>query len=143
MKKEKLQQINREEINSIQLTEEQEIYKENIIDHYKYPRNKFELNNYSIRHKETNPLCGDEITLYLHIEKGKIKEASFTGRGCAISQASISMLTEKLKNMPIADAKTLNKEDILNMLGIPISFIRMKCALLSLRVLNKEIEALK
>lgn len=143
MRKEELQQIDRNEISSTLLTEEQEIYKENIIDYYKHPRNKFELKGYTHQHREINPLCGDDITLYLHIEKGKITEASFTGKGCAISQASISMLTEKIKDMPLKEAKALKKEDILQMLGIPISFVRMKCALLSLKVLTKEVEEIQ
>ena len=136
----KLQQIDRNEITSSPLTEEQEIYKENIIDHYKHPTNKSELQNYTHKHREINPLCGDDITLYLKVNKGKITEASFMGKGCAISQASISMLTEKIKDMPLSEAKNLKKEDILHMLGIPISFVRMKCALLSLKVLQKEVE---
>lgn len=140
MKKEELDKIDRNEISSSVLTEEQEMYKENIIDYYKHPRNKGELQIYTSKHREVNPLCGDDITLYLKIEKGKIQEASFIGKGCAISQASISMLTEKIQGMSLKEAKKMQREDIQNMLGIPISFVRMKCALLSLKVLSKEIE---
>ncbi|MDP3728724.1 MAG: SUF system NifU family Fe-S cluster assembly protein [bacterium] len=143
MKKEELDKIDRNEISSTTLTEEQEMYKDNIIDYYKHPRNKCELKDYTHKRREINPLCGDDITLYLKIEKGKIKEASFIGKGCAISQASISLLTEKIKDMPIKNAKKLQKEDILEILGIPISFVRMKCALLSLKVLSKELEEIK
>lgn len=132
--------INRNEINENPLTEEQEIYKENIIDYYKNPRNKEELKNYTAKQRELNPLCGDEITLYLKIEKGKIISATFIGKGCAISQASISMLTEKIKGMTVTEAKKVRKEDIFTMLGIPISFVRMKCALLSLKTLTKSLE---
>lgn len=132
--------IDKSEISSGTLTEEQEIYKENIIDYYKNPRNKKELTSYSHIHREINPLCGDDITLYLKVEKGTIKEAAFTGKGCAISQASISMLTEKIENISLKEAKKLKKEDILKMLGIPISFVRMKCALLSLKTLSKTLE---
>lgn len=143
MRKEELDKIDRNEITSVLLTEEQEMYKENIIDYYKHPRNKAELKDYTHKHREINPLCGDDITLYLKVEKGKIKNASFTGKGCAISQASISLLTEKIKDMPLKEAKKIQKEDITNMLGIPISFVRMKCALLSLKVLSKELEETK
>lgn len=138
--KEEAKQINRNEISSSELTEEQEMYKENIIDYYKHPRNKEELKDYTYKHRELNPICGDEIVLYLKVEKGKIKKATYTGKGCAISQASISMLTEKLKDMPVKEAKSLKKEDIFEMLGIPISFVRTKCALLSLKTLTKSIE---
>ena len=141
--KEQAASIDRNEIASTELTEEQEMYKENIIDYYKHPRNKEELKDFTCKHKELNPICGDEITLYLKIEKGKIKKASYTGKGCAISQASISMLTEKLKDMPIKDAKELKKEDIFDMLGIPISFVRTKCALLSLKTVSKSLEEQK
>ena len=141
--KEQAGSIDRNEIASTELTEEQEMYKENIIDYYKHPRNKEELKDFSCKHKEFNPICGDEITLYLKIEKGRIKKASYIGKGCAISQASISMLTEKLKDMPIKDAKELKKEDIFDMLGIPISFVRTKCALLSLKTVSKSLEEQK
>lgn len=138
--KEQAASIDRNEIASSELTEEQELYKENIIDYYKHPRNKEEMKEYNCKEREINPLCGDEITLYLIIDKGKIKKATYTGKGCAISQASISMLTEKLKDMPITEAKKLKKEDIFAMLGIPISFVRTKCALLSLKTLTKSLE---
>ena len=135
-----MKNIDRNEITSVELTEDQDIYKENIIDYYKNPRNKGKLKDYNYKHKEINPLCGDEITLYIKVNKDKISEVNFMGKGCAISQASISMLTEKLKDMSTTEAKKLKKEDILKMLGIPISFVRMKCALLSLKTLTKSLE---
>ena len=141
--KEQAATIDRNEISSSELTEEQEMYKENIIDYYKHPRNKEELKDCTCKQREINPICGDEITLYMKVEKGIIKKASYTGKGCAISQASISMLTEKLKDMPIQEAKELKKEDIFEMLGIPISFVRTKCALLSLKTLSKSLEETK
>ncbi len=141
--KEQAASIDRNEISSTELTEEQEIYKENIIDYYKHPRNKKELEKCTCKQKEINPICGDEITIYLKINKGKISQATYTGKGCAISQASISMLTEKLKDMPVAEAEKIQKEDIFSMLGIPISFVRMKCALLSLKTLSKSLEKTK
>jgi nitrogen fixation NifU-like protein len=124
------------------LTNDEEIYKENILDYYKHPRNKKELNTNTKAH-DKNILCGDEITIYLKIKNNKILEATFTGNGCAISQASASMLTEKLKGLTLKQAKAISKEDILKMLGIPLSFIRTKCALLSLKVLNKALEESK
>lgn len=122
------------------MNDEEEIYKENILDHYKNPRNKKELKKYTIKHKETNIICGDEITIYIQIEKNKIKDITFTGNGCAISQASISMLTEKIKGMSIKEVKQLTKDDILKMLGISLSFVRIKCALLSLKTVLRGLE---
>ncbi|MEK6900451.1 MAG: SufS family cysteine desulfurase, partial [Nanoarchaeota archaeon] len=81
----------------IALTEEEELCKENIIDHYKYPKNKGEMEGYTFKQKQVNPLCGDQITIYLRSEEGKISDATFTGSGCAISQASVSMLLERIK----------------------------------------------
>ena len=83
-----------------------------------------------------NPTCGDEITVYLDIENDVIKEATFSGHGCAISQASISMLTEKLKGMKLEEVKKLNKDDVYSLLGIPISINRIKCAILSLKTVQ-------
>ncbi len=121
-------------------TEEEELYKENIIDHYKNPRNKRKMDDCAIEHKELNPLCGDEITVFIDVDKEKVIDASFQGQGCAISQASISMLTDKLKGMSITEAQTLQREDILEMLGIPVGPVRMKCALLSLKTVVRGIE---
>jgi len=114
----------------------EELYRENILDHYKNPRNKGKLSN-AVEQKEINPLCGDEITIYLTIGSDKINKIKFEGHGCAVSQASISMLTEKVQGMPIEEAKKLTADDIIEMLGIPISHTRMKCALLSLKTLQK------
>lgn len=122
------------------LLEEEEIYKENIIDHYKHPHNKRILAHPTIMHRELNPICGDEITIYLRIQNDVVSEVAFQGHGCAISQAAISMLTDKLKSMPLAEVRKITKEDILTILGIPISIVRMKCALLSLKAVHEGIK---
>ena len=119
---------------------DEEIYQENIIDHYRNPHNKREIEGCPVKHKESNSLCGDEITVFINIEDGKVVDASFQGHGCAISQASISMLTDKLKGMGVEEAKSLTKEDVLKMLGIPVGPVRMKCALLSLKTVVRGIE---
>ncbi|MBT4150757.1 SUF system NifU family Fe-S cluster assembly protein [Candidatus Woesearchaeota archaeon] len=113
----------------------QEIYKENIIDHYKHPHNKGKI-DHNKTHRELNTSCGDELTIYLNIKNNIIENISFEGHGCAISQASVSMLTDKLKGMTIEETLKLNKDDILELLGIPISIVRMKCALLSLKTVQ-------
>lgn len=118
----------------------EEIYKENIIDHYKNPRNKKELVRSTVRHRESNPVCGDEITIFIAVRDNIIEEISFMGNGCAISQASISMLTERVKGMSFGEVKKLSEQDILNMLGISISHLRLKCALLSLQTVQRGLE---
>tara|TARA_Y100000310_G_scaffold345415_1_gene464728 strand:+ start:322 stop:705 length:384 start_codon:yes stop_codon:yes gene_type:complete len=116
---------------------EEEIYRENVMDHYRCPRNKSSLAECTVKKQAFNPLCGDEITVYIQVEGTKLKEVTFTGEGCAISQAAISMLTEKIKGMSIEEVKKLDKEDILELLGIKISYQRTKCALLSLKVVHQ------
>ena len=118
-----------------------DIYTENIIDLYKNPRNKGTIENPTHEFFNTNPLCGDEITLQLQIEDNKISDVKFDGVGCSISQASASMLTDKIKNLSIEEVKNLNKDDILEMLHIPISPARLKCALLSLDTLRGALES--
>ncbi|MEK6892109.1 MAG: Fe-S cluster assembly sulfur transfer protein SufU [Nanoarchaeota archaeon] len=108
------------------------MYQEQILDHYKNPRNFGKIMNATIHHHEKNPLCGDELDVYFLIDDGRnIADVKIYGRGCAISQASASMLTEKVKGKSIDEIKKLKKDDILEMLGIPISAARLKCALLS------------
>ena len=121
-------------------TEEEEIYKENILDHFRNPHNSGRLENPTFSHKELNPLCGDLITMDIKLSNNKIEEVKFYGSGCAISQASASMLTDSIKNKSVEDLKNIKREDILNMLGIPIGIVRMKCALLSLKTLSKGLE---
>lgn len=108
----------------------------NILDHYKYPRNHGALEHPTVSREEHNPLCGDKIRLDLLIQDGLIEDLRFTGRGCAISQASTSMLTEALKGQPVEVAKAFGKDDVLDLLGIPLGYTRMKCALLGLKALK-------
>ena len=113
-----------------------ELYREYILDHYKNPRNFGRLENPDISHEEDNPLCGDVIGMDFKVKDGVIEDVRFHGRGCAISQASASLLTERLKGISLDDAKKIGKEDVLGELGIQISPARIKCALLSLKVLK-------
>ncbi len=121
----------------------EEIYAENILEHYKNPHNKREIQNCPVKHKEYNPLCGDEITIFINVKDGKVVDASFMGKGCAISQASVSMLTDKIKGMTLEEAKALTKEDVFSLLGISLSPLRTKCALLSLKTVVKAIEEIE
>mgnify|MGYP001160719962 CR=1 FL=1 len=113
-----------------------QFYREYILDHYKNPRNFGRLENPDISHEELNPLCGDVIGMDLKLADGRIEDVRFHGRGCAISQASASLLTERIKGKTLAEAKEIGKEDVLEELGIEISAARIKCALLSLKVLK-------
>ncbi len=117
-----------------------EMYKEHILDLYKNPRNKGVLENPTNEATKYNPLCGDEIKIQLILNNNKIINVNFSGQGCAISQASASLLTEKIKNMNLNEVKKLNKEDILNLLKIPISYTRIKCALLPLEAIKEALE---
>lgn len=132
--------IDRNEIAAGDLTEEQEIYKENVIDHYKHPRNKREMTDCTATQREANPLCGDIVTIYAKIKDDEIKDISFIGNGCAISQASASLLTETMKGKKIEEAKKFHQQDVFSLLGIPISHTRTKCALLSLKTLHHALE---
>ena len=114
-----------------------DIYREIILDHYRNPRNKGRLPNPDVSIHDSNPLCGDEIDMHLKVEEDKIKDIKFEGRGCAISQASASMLTEMVLNKPLKHVKDLVKEDILENIGLTnLGPARIKCALLSLKVLK-------
>jgi nitrogen fixation NifU-like protein len=114
------------------------LYSELILEHSRYPSNYGSLENPTISHEENNPLCGDTIRLELLIEDDTIKDIRFSGQGCAISQASASMLTEAIKDMPVEQAKTYSKDDLLELIGIPLQHnpARLKCALLSLKTLK-------
>ncbi len=114
-----------------------DLYRENILDHYRHPRNAEKLSCATHAHEEHNPLCGDNVQIELCVnEAGIIDRAGFSGRGCAISIASASMLTELLTGKTVDEAKQIGKEDILELLGISIGPTRLKCALLSLKALK-------
>ena len=114
-----------------------DFYRENILDHYRHPRHSGTLEKPTHSHEENNPLCGDVIRIDLHVNDDNIiDEVAFKGRGCAISQASASMLMEMIEGKSLDEAKQIGKEEILEALGIPIGPTRLKCALLSLKVLK-------
>jgi nitrogen fixation NifU-like protein len=113
-----------------------QFYREFILDHYKNPRNFGRIEGADISHEEYNPLCGDLVGMDLRIADGVIEQVRFHGRGCAISQASASLLTERLQGMSLEEARGISKDDVLAELGIDISPARLKCALLTLKVLK-------
>ena len=114
-----------------------DLYREVIIEHYKNPSYKGKLDPHDISFADNNPLCGDHIQIDLRVDAdGKVAEARFDGHGCAISQASADLLIESIIGKPIEEVKQLNKDSVLEMLGIDLGPVRLKCALLSLKVLK-------
>jgi nitrogen fixation NifU-like protein len=112
-------------------------YREYILDHYRNPRNYGKLEEPSVHAEDSNPLCGDQLGMDLQVEGDHITAVRFQGRGCAISQAAASMLSEMIEGKTVQEVVELGKDDVLDALGISISPARTKCAFLSLRVLHR------
>ncbi len=113
-----------------------DLYRELILDHYQNPHNHGEIPDADISYEDSNPLCGDKIRIDLKLKGDIVQEVKFNGKGCAISQASASMLTDELVGKSLEDIKKLDKQFILDMLGIPLGPTRIKCALLPLKVIK-------
>ena len=113
-----------------------DLYREAILDYYKHPRHKGHLAAPDFQYHDHNPFCGDEITVELKVENGVVVDAAFDGHGCAISQATASMLMEEVIGKSLDEIKAIDKEYILEMLGIELGPVRLKCALLPLKVLK-------
>jgi nitrogen fixation NifU-like protein len=118
-----------------------DLYRDYILEHYRRPHNFGVLENATTTQEGANPLCGDRITLQLRVADGQIAGVGFTGRGCAISQASTSLLTDEIKGKPVEQAAAMTAGDVLDMLGIEISPARMKCAMLSLETLQGALDS--
>jgi nitrogen fixation NifU-like protein len=114
-----------------------DMYQENILDHAKHPHHWGLLESYTHHAQDDNPLCGDRLELTLQVdEDGRVVEVGWTGNGCAISQASASMLGEELIGKTLDEIKAIDKDQVLELIGIPLSMNRLKCALLSLKVVK-------
>jgi len=114
-----------------------DMYREFILDHYKSPRFHGVLDNADITYEDDNPLCGDVIRIDLRVnEDNRVVDAAFSGQGCAISQASASMLMEEIQGKTLDEIKEYTRDDILEMLGIELGPVRLKCAMLALKVLK-------
>ncbi len=117
-----------------------DLYAENILENYKNPQNKGILKNPDIVVSESNPLCGDVVSVYLKFKDGRVFDISFMGSGCAISQASASILSEFVKDRSLDEIGRLDEGDIVKLLGINISPVRMRCATLALEAIKKGVE---
>ena len=113
-----------------------DFYKDYILDHYRSPRNFGTFDHPDVFAEDVNPLCGDEIRIELKVKDGIVQDVRFSGKGCAISQASVSMLTESVKGQSLEDIARLSQDVVLENVGIGISPTRMKCAMLGLKVLK-------
>jgi nitrogen fixation NifU-like protein len=114
-----------------------DLYREVIIDHYKNPSYRGRLDPHDISFADDNPLCGDHIQVDLRVDaQGTITDARFDGHGCAISQASADLLMESIVGKPVEEVKSMGRQNVLDMLGIDLGPVRLKCALLSLKVLK-------
>lgn len=114
-----------------------DLYRELILDRYKHPRMRGSLEPHDFSYEDDNPLCGDRIRIDLRVgQDGRVTEAAFSGTGCAISQASADLLIESVVGKTLDQVKAVSKDDVLEMLGIELGPVRLKCALLSLKVLK-------
>ena len=116
-----------------------DLYRQYILDHFREPRNHGRLEHADIHAADTNPLCGDRVEIDLKLQDERVAEVRFEGRGCAISQASASMLTERIEGASLEELRALTPQDVFDMLGVEIGPARQRCALLALRVLHQGI----
>ena len=115
-----------------------DMYREVILEHYKHPHNAGTLEQPDISYEDTNPLCGDRIRIELQVHDGQVADVRFQGRGCAISQAAASLLTDEIKGKSLDQVRAFSKDDMLDLIGIPLDKnpVRIKCALLALKTLK-------
>lgn len=118
-----------------------DIYADNILDHYKHPHHAGTLTDPSVTHEEINLSCGDTVRLELLIDDGVIRDLAWTGSGCAISQAGMSILSDGLIGKTVADAQAIDSASMHTMLGVPVGTRRLKCALLGLHTLQNALHA--
>ncbi len=128
-----------EPLNNVLIGDEQ-MYMEEILEHSKHPHNAGTILDATFMHQEVNTSCGDSISLYVKLADGKVTDVKFDGHGCAISQASVSMLTDFVKGKTMDELKLLTKEDVFVLLGINVGMTRLRCALLGLKTLKVGLE---
>ena len=113
-----------------------DLYRDYILEHYKRPKNFGELEPHDLEFHDVNPLCGDELGVHIRIDHGKIAELRFHGQGCAISQASASIISDALKGMTVTEVANLDRRFVVDELGLELSPTRLKCGLLGLKVVQ-------
>jgi len=113
-----------------------DFYRQNILDHYQNPRNWGSLPAPDITAEDANPLCGDRLRMDLTVKDGRIEQVRFTGQGCSISRAAASMLSEAIEGKTVEEVKKIGRDDVIEMLGIELGPVRLKCALLALKTLK-------
>jgi len=116
-----------------------ELYREVLLDHYKNPHNKGVILRPNIHKEDSNPLCGDMVEIFIRLNEEKIENITFEGKGCVISQASASMLTDELKGKTLKDVQSMTREDLLDLIGLQLTPARIKCAMLPLTAIKKGI----
>ncbi|PIO00669.1 Fe-S cluster protein [archaeon CG10_big_fil_rev_8_21_14_0_10_43_11] len=117
-----------------------DMYQEHVLDHFAHPRNKEHVKNANALASNVNPLCGDTIGIEIRVKEGVIKTIGFTGTGCAISQASASIITEFVKGKKISAVKRMTSDDVFDVIGVPVTNARKKCALLAFQTIRKALE---
>ncbi len=117
------------------------MYQQNILDHYKHPRNFGTIENANHHAHVSNPLCGDELDFFVQFEGDKVSDVKFTGRGCTISMASASMLSDKMKTLSRKEIELLQGADAVKLLGVDIVPARLKCATLSVEAVQQALRA--
>ena len=120
-----------------------DLFRENILDHYRHPRHQGVLEAPDITYEDANPLCGDRLRMDIKVSEGKIADIRFTGHGCSISQAAASMLCEAVQGKSLEEVKNLTRDDVLEMLGIELGPVRLKCGLLALKTLKAGIYGIR
>ncbi len=112
------------------------LYRDFILEHYRNPHNRGVLDPHDLHFADSNPTCGDEMSMTLRLDRDRVADVAFDGRGCAISQASGSILTDELRGMTVDELRNMDPRDVIDALGVPIGPARLKCALLSYKVLQ-------
>lgn len=115
-----------------------DMYREELLELYQHPQHKKKIKG-NVQYHDYNPVCGDEVEIFLRVEKGTITDASFDGKGCAISQAAAELLIEHVTGKKTTDVLRINNDDMLKLLPIEVSNLRIKCALLTLKAVQKGI----
>jgi len=115
----------------------EDLYKEELLEHYRDPQNHGELENPDIKYRDFNPLCGDEVEIFMKVKDDVIDEIKFTGKGCAISQAAASIVTEHVKGKKLQEVIKMSNQEMQELLPIEVDYLRIKCALLALKAIQK------